>query len=28
MGYDLARLRRKGLIERLEHTNTYVLTGC
>jgi hypothetical protein len=26
MGYDLARLRRKGLIERLPHTNTYTLT--
>ncbi|MGI5517456.1 hypothetical protein [Streptomyces sp. CA-106131] len=26
MGYDLARLRRNGLIRRLEHTNTYVLT--
>jgi hypothetical protein len=26
MSYDLARLRRKGLIERLPHTNTYVLT--
>ena len=26
MSYDLARLRRNGLIERREHTNTYVLT--
>jgi hypothetical protein len=26
MSYDLARLRRNGLIERLPHTNTYVLT--
>jgi hypothetical protein len=26
MSYDLARLRLNGLIERLEHTNTYVLT--
>jgi predicted MarR family transcription regulator len=24
--YDLARLRRKGLIRRIEHTNTYTLT--
>ncbi|WP_448070476.1 hypothetical protein [Georgenia yuyongxinii] len=24
--YDLARLRLNGLIERLPHTNTYVLT--
>ena len=27
MSYDLARLRRKGLIERIERTNTYVPTG-
>jgi predicted MarR family transcription regulator len=27
MGYDLARLRVNGLIERLEHSNTYVLTA-
>jgi hypothetical protein len=27
MSYDLRRLRMKGLIRRLEHTNTYVLTG-
>ena len=27
MSYDLARLRRKGLIRRLEHRNTYVLTS-
>ncbi|MFC9555767.1 hypothetical protein ACFTWF_33605 [Rhodococcus sp. NPDC056960] len=26
MSYDLARLRRNALIERLPHTNTYVLT--
>jgi hypothetical protein len=26
MSYDLARLRHKGLIERLPHTNTYRLT--
>lgn len=26
MSYDLARLRNNGLIHRLEHTNTYVLT--
>jgi hypothetical protein len=26
MSYDLARLLRNGLIERLPHTNTYVLT--
>jgi len=26
MTYDLRRLRLKGLIRRLEHTNTYVLT--
>ena len=26
MSYDLARLRLNGLIERLEHTNTYLLT--
>ena len=26
MSYDLRRLRLKGLISRLEHTNTYVLT--
>ena len=26
MSYDLARLRLNGLIERREHTNTYVLT--
>ena len=26
MSYDLARLRLNGLIERLPHTNTYVLT--
>jgi hypothetical protein len=26
MSYDLARLRLNGLIERLEHTNTYVPT--
>ena len=26
MSYDLARLRAKGLIERVEHTNTYRLT--
>ena len=25
MTYDLRRLRRHGLIERLPHTNTYVL---
>lgn len=25
--YDLRRLRLKGLIRRLEHSNTYVLTG-
>lgn len=25
-GYDLRRLRLKGLIVRLEHSNTYVLT--
>jgi hypothetical protein len=27
MSYDLARLRLNGLIERLEHTNTYVPTS-
>ncbi len=27
MSYDLARLRRNQIIERLPHTNTYVLTG-
>ena len=27
MSYDLARLRRNGVIERLPHTNTYVLTA-
>jgi hypothetical protein len=27
MSYDLARLHRNGLIERLPHTNTYVLTA-
>jgi predicted MarR family transcription regulator len=27
MSYDLRRLRLKGLITRLPHTNTYVLTG-
>jgi hypothetical protein len=27
MSYDLRRLRMKGLIHRLEHSNTYVLTG-
>jgi hypothetical protein len=26
MSYDLRRLRHKGLITRLPHTNTYVLT--
>ncbi len=26
MSYDLRRLRLKGIIQRLEHTNTYVLT--
>jgi len=26
MSYDLRRLRLKGLIHRLPHTNTYVLT--
>ena len=26
MTYDLRRLRRKGLIRRLEHANTYVPT--
>ena len=26
MSYDLGRLRRKGLVERIPHTNTYVLT--
>ncbi|WP_448074230.1 hypothetical protein [Georgenia yuyongxinii] len=26
MSYDLARLRLNGLIERIPHTNTYVLT--
>ena len=26
MTYDLRRLRRKGLIRRLPHSNTYVLT--
>lgn len=26
MGYDLGRLRLNGLIERVEGTNTYVLT--
>jgi hypothetical protein len=25
-GYDLRRLRMKGLITRIEHSNTYVLT--
>jgi len=25
--YDLRRLRRKGLIVRIEHSNTYLLTG-
>ena len=27
MSYDLARLRRNDIIERLPNTNTYVLTG-
>ena len=27
MTYDLRRLRRKGLIRRLDHRNTYVFTG-
>jgi hypothetical protein len=27
MSYDLQRLRLKGLITRLPHTNTYVLTN-
>jgi hypothetical protein len=27
MSYDLRRLRLKGLVRRLEHSNTYVLTG-
>lgn len=27
INYDLVRLRRKGLIERIERTNTYVPTG-
>src|SRR3954452_5840476 len=27
MSYDLARLRLNGLIERREHTNTYLLTA-
>jgi len=27
ISYDLARLRRNGLIERIERTNTYVPTG-
>jgi len=27
MTYDLRRLRRHGLIRRLEHSNTYVLTS-
>lgn len=27
MSYDLARLRRYGLLERLPHSNTYVLTA-
>jgi hypothetical protein len=27
MSYDLTRLRRKGLIQRLPHANTYVLTS-
>jgi len=27
MSYDLARLRRNGLIERIERTNTYLPTG-
>lgn len=26
MSYDLRRLRLKGLVRRLEHSNTYVLT--
>ncbi|HWO69461.1 MAG TPA: hypothetical protein VNP94_01705 [Actinomycetota bacterium] len=26
MTYDLSRLRLEGLIRRIEHTNTYVLT--
>jgi predicted MarR family transcription regulator len=26
MSYDLARLRRNGLIERRPHSNTYILT--
>ncbi|HEY8951068.1 MAG TPA: hypothetical protein VIP78_00705, partial [Candidatus Dormibacteraeota bacterium] len=27
MSYDLRRLRRHGLIQRLPHSNTYVLTS-
>lgn len=27
MSYDLARLRLNGLIERIEHTNTYIPTA-
>lgn len=27
MSYDLARLRRNGLLERLPHSNTYVLSA-
>jgi len=27
MSYDLARLRRNGLLERLPHSNTYILTS-
>ena len=27
MTYDLRRLRLKGLVTRIEHTNTYTLTG-
>jgi hypothetical protein len=27
MSYDLTRLRANGIIERLPHTNTYVLTS-
>jgi hypothetical protein len=27
MSYDLARLRRNRIIQRLPHTNTYVLTA-
>lgn len=26
MGYDLRRLRRKGLVKRLDHQKRYVLT--